>query len=627
MNFFATDRRGLFVVTTRCLALGLSLLMVKVGEAAAEKDPGRLVYEQHCSECHEGNVPRAPHNILFRMSQPEDILLALTEGAMKQQASALTSEEMRLVANYLAGSGESGETDRSVPVCDVAFPEGPGETIGSWGIDERSHRFIDSDIAGLDRDNVGKLQLKWAFDFPGASRARSQPTVYGDVIYVGSQHGTVYAIDLDTACVYWSYQADSEVRSAISIQPPTREQPLTLYFGDVAGNVYALNGVNGELRWRSALDDHPYATITGSPRLYGDRLFVPISSREWAAAADPSYACCTFRGGIAAFDTAGGGLIWKSYSIPEQPEDTGKRNPLGVPIIAPSGVPIWNSPTVDARRGLLYVGTGESYSSPAHPNSDAVLAFRMEDGALVWSTQLTANDAWNMSCFIGSSYNCPEENGPDMDIGAPPILISLPGGKDILAVGQKNGMVYGLNPDKKGAVVWQRKVGLGGYAGGIHWGMATDGKTIYAPNADTDFIGRFDAERFPGVFALDAATGEQHWYTRAEEDCRAEEKPACDAGVSAAATASPGLVFAGGFDGQLRAYDSSNGSVLWSYQTNRSFTSVSGREAHGGSIESDGPIVYRGNLLVNSGYLFGSRLPGNVLLNFALPAESQEEVD
>lgn len=212
-----------------------------------------------------------------------------------------------------------------------------------------------------------------------------------------------------------------------------------------------------------------------------------------------------------------------------------------------------------------------------------------------------------------------------MDIGAPPLLISLPSGKDILVVGQKNGFVYGMDPDNKGEIVWERKVGLGGYAGGIHWGMATDGTTVFAPNADTDFIGRFDAERFPGVFALDAATGKQRWYTKAEEDCREEEKPACDAGVSAAATATPGLVFAGAFDGQLRVYDSNTGDVLWSYQTNRKYTSLAGREARGGSIESDGPIVYQGNVLVNSGYLFGSRVAGNVLLNFALPKSDAKE--
>lgn len=603
----------------------LAFALAWPGATGAAVDPGEAIYQQHCAQCHEGDVPRAPHNILLRMAQAEDILDTLNNGVMKQQAAALSPQERVLVANYLAGSGEMSERDRSVVTCSADVPPAGDGGIHSWGMSPGSHRFIDAQIAGVGRDNVSQLQLDWVFDYPGASRARSQPTVHGNTIFVGSQHGVVYAIDLDSGCVYWQFQADAEVRSAVSIeQGPEKDLPV-LYFGDLDGNVYSLRG-DGTLRWRTLLDDHPDATITGSPRLHGGRLYVPMSSREWATAADPNYSCCTFRGGIAAFDAADGRLLWKGYTIPEPAVDSGKRNPLGVPMLAPSGAPVWNSPTVDAKRGLLYVGSGESYSSPAHAGSDAVLAFAMDTGRLVWSKQLTAHDAWNMSCFIEADYNCPEENGPDMDIGAPPLLIALPGGRDILVVGQKNGMVYGMDPDREGAIVWQRKIGLGGYAGGVHWGMATDGEVVYAPNADTDFIGRFDAERYPGVFALDAATGKQLWYTPAGEDCREEEKPACDAGMSAAATAVPGLVFAGGFDGQLRAYDSASGEVLWSYQTKREYSSLAGRTARGGSIESDGPVVYRGSLLVNSGYLFGGRLPGNVLLKFSLPKSPPEEV-
>lgn len=607
-----------------CLLLAAAVLQSCPSSAAVDR--GEALYRKHCARCHEGNVPRAPHNILFRMSQPADILAALNVGVMRQQGASLAPAERELVANYLAGVDDGGDVDRSMPRCDSPAAAGAPGAISSWGMSERNHRYVDADTTALGRDNVGRLELQWAFDFPGATRARSQPTLHGNVIYVGSQHGTVYAIDYDSGCVHWEYQAQAEVRSAVSVGPTPEQGGAILYFGDTGGSVYAVNSADGTLLWRAELSDHPDATITGSPRLYGDRLYVPMSSREWATAADPNYACCTFRGGIAAFDATDGSPVWKSYSIPETPVDTGKRNPLEVPIMGPSGAPVWNSPTVDAKRGRLYVGTGESYSSPAHGNSDAVLAFDMDSGDLVWSRQLTSGDAWNMSCFIGSSYNCPEENGPDMDIGAPPLLISLGQDRDILVVGQKNGMVYGLDPDRAGAIVWERKVGLGGYAGGIHWGMATDGRVVYAPNADTDFIGRFDAERFPGVFALDAASGRQLWYTRAQEDCQESEKPACDAGVSASATAAPGLVFAGGFDGQLRAYDSDTGEVLWSYQTKRSYTALSGRDARGGSIESDGPVPYRDGLLVNSGYLFGSRLPGNVLLKFSLaePAATED---
>lgn len=71
--------------------------------------------------------------------------------------------------------------------------------------------------------------------------------------------------------------------------------------------------------------------------------------------------------------------------IPEPPQLTGEKNPAGKPFLAPSGAPIWGSPTIDVKRNMLYVGTGESYSSPAAAASDAVVAFDLDTGAIMWT--------------------------------------------------------------------------------------------------------------------------------------------------------------------------------------------------------------------------------------------------
>jgi polyvinyl alcohol dehydrogenase (cytochrome) len=146
--------------------------------------------------------------------------------------------------------------------------------------------------------------------------------------------------------------------------------------------------------------------------------------------------------------------------------------------------------------------------------------------------------------------------------------------------------------------------------------MAASNDAVFAPNADTIFSGRFTGERKPGLFALDPSSGETLWFTAAPDVCAEADKPACDPGLSAAVTATPEVIFAGAFDGHLRAYDAGSGEILWDYDTNRSFDTVSGEDAHGGSIESDGPVVVGGHVLVNSGYLFGDRMAGNVLLAF-----------
>lgn len=578
---------------------------------------GERLFVEYCAVCHDGVAPRGPHLITFNMMSSGPLLKVMNEGAMQRQAAALSVAQRAAIAEYLSGS--EIEPPAAVLMCQVPIPSlrvSDAKQWTGWGGDVQNRRYVNRDADVISREDVVALELKWAFAYPGATRARSQPVVHDGVVYVGSQSGAVYALNLDSGCTHWIYEAGAEVRNGPSIvSGPEMEVPL-LVFGDFDARVHAVNALTGEKVWLTDVATHPDATITGSVKVSGDDLYVPISSSEWATAADPAYACCTFRGSVAALDISTGALQWNTFVIPEEPKDTGEVNAHGASRFGPSGAPVWNSPAIDVERGLLYVGTGQSYTSPASDSSDAVIAIRLIDGELIWRQQLLAGDAWNMACFIGGGANCPEEDGPDLDIGAATIVWQ---GDDsnLLFVGQKSGDVYGLELDKKGRVRWHRKIGHGGFAGGIHWGMATNGSTLFAPIADTDFLGLSKGEVFPGLHALDPLTGETLWYNRAHDSCPEDAKPACDPGMSAAPTATRDLVFAGGFDGLLRAYDSDNGEILWQFNTFDAFVAVNGDKAQGGSIESDGPVLAGGHLLVNSGYQFGSRMAGNALLVFA----------
>jgi polyvinyl alcohol dehydrogenase (cytochrome) len=589
-------------------------------ETAAVSDPAAL-YEEHCAQCHRGGVPKAPHEVAFQMLGSKAILASMNAGSMQQEASVLTADQRQTLANHLGGD-RTGAPEPLICSDDRrAFDQSDPPAVAGWGFTPASTRFIPAEVADLSASEVSRLQLKWAFAYPDATRARSQPVVAAGSVFVGSQHGSVYALDLETGCVRWSFAADAEVRSAVSVSDWTDGADARVYFGDFKANVYAVSAWDGELIWRTRVDDHPGATITGSPRLYEDTLYVPVSSTEWSSAADPAYACCTFRGAVVALDTSTGEQRWKTYSIAEAPAPTGELNPAGAARHHPAGAPIWNSPTIDVRRNRLYVGTGQAYTSPAASTSDAVLAIDLEDGELLWSYQATAGDAWNMACFIGQPANCPEENGPDLDIGASPVLVTLKDGTDVLLAGQKSGVIHALDPDNDGELLWQKRIGRGGFVGGVHWGMAAANGTLFAPNADTDFVGKWPGERKPGLFALDVRTGEILWFTPAPDACDPADRPACDPGLSAAATAIPGVVFAGAFDGHLRAYDAQSGAIIWDYDTNRAFDTLSGEQARGGSISADGPLIAHGHLLINSGYLFGGRMPGNVLLAFTAEGE------
>ena len=588
-------------------------------ETAAPAD-GMALYQAHCAACHDGQVPRAPHMITFSTIGAGAILNAMNNGVMRVQASALSATEREVLAGFLAG--EAMAPPKPVLACaDTLSRLAPSDSdaMQGWGGNAQNHRHANGAVVGLNRENVDQLALKWVFAYPGALRARSQPLVYDGVVFVGSQSGEIYALDLESGCAHWTYSAGAEVRSSLSLgHLPDRKNPV-LYMGDFSATVHAIDATDGTLIWRSAVGDHPDATITGSPKLHDGSLYVPISSSEWATAADPGYACCTFRGGVVSVEASSGELNWRAHVIDQPAVETGDKNLFGAPRRGPAGAPVWNSPTIDAKRGVLYVGTGEAYTSPAADTSDAVLAFSLETGERQWSRQLLGGDAWNMACFIGEAANCPEEDGPDLDIGASTILWSG-ANHDYLLVGQKSGDVYALDPDQGGATVWHNKVGRGGFLGGVHWGMSVNGESLFVPIADTTITGRFTGPVSPGIHALDPMSGEVRWYTPSVADCEGKlPVPVCDQGMSAAITSTEQLVFAGSLDGNLRAYDSLSGEVIWSFDTFGDFQSVSGDVALGGSIESDGPVLYKGHVLVNSGYQFGARMPGNALMVFAVP--------
>ena len=303
--------------------------------------------------------------------------------------------------------------------------------------------------------------------------------------------------------------------------------------------------------------------------MHDGRLYVPVSSLEVSVAGNPRYECCTSSGAVAALDAATGDVLWYHRVIPGYPEETG-QNGAGTTTWGPSGAAVWSSPTIDPARGLLYAGTGENLTHPTTESSDAILALDLETGELAWSFQATAGDAFNMACTQATNRdNCPNPPGPDLDFGMAPMLVTRPDGKEILVAGQKSGDVWALDPDNDGALLWSTAVGKGSALGGIHWGMATDGRYAYAPNADRNAVivdVNPDRELSPGLYALDLMTGEVVWRaTMPEEACEGRRR--CYSSNSAGVTSIDGVVFAGGLDGFIRAHSAEDGRVIWEFDT------------------------------------------------------------
>lgn len=590
---------------------------VQTEDIKLASDFGEAVYQKHCAACHDTSDGEAPNREALSFQSEEAITAALTTGIMKDQASMLTPLEIRLVAEYVGSpTGQNALTNADVHKCEGKLQLTSAPLWHRWGNNIRNSRFQSAERAGLKREDVPQLKLKWAFGFPGAARARSQPTVTKEALFTGSQSGIVYALDAKTGCVWWTFSADTEVRNAPTMSLDNQGYPDLLYFGDFNATVYAVKAATGELVWKKSVRDHPVGIITGAITHYQGKLYVPMSSMEVVNAYEPQYECCTFRGGLTALDAETGEKIWRFYTVNE-PKKTG-TNSEGKDRFGQSGAPIWSSPTFDRKRNLIYVGTGENYSSPANDKSDAIIALEPETGKVRWIQQTIEGDAWNGACGrFGTQVNCPEENGPDFDFGAPPILTTLANGKDIILAGQKSGMIFGMDPDNDGKILWEIRAGMGGFNGGVHWGMASDGKTLFVGIADTPGNAFATGPSRQGLHAYDPATGKPIW-SHFEPNICAEDEHKCRTALSAPPTIADGVIYAGALNGILRAYSATNGKPLWSTDTRRDYVTINNVAGRGGSIDSAGPIVANGMLYVNSGYDKFRQIPGNVLLAYGI---------
>ncbi|MEH6548636.1 MAG: alpha/beta fold hydrolase [Pseudomonadales bacterium] len=601
-------------------------------------EAGPLLYKTHCALCHSNPAVRAPtFSALKGMSQSK-VLFAMTEGKMKDQASALSDEQREALARYLTAGVEDPRAWEATADCGSAYkaPQEMTALVGGWGLGNKNLRYQPAKLAGMNAEDLPNLDLAWAQGFPGTTEMRSQPVVTEDSLYIGVQDtNTVYAFDLDSGCLQWTHRGVAPIRSALSFgRMPDTDQPI-LFYGDVGGNVNVISAADGTTLWSVSMGLTD-AMVTGTPVLQDDSLYVPLSTSEIGKTFRATYECCKAHGGVSALDLRTGKILW-TYETTAPAQLVGE-NSVGTPLWGPSGAPVWTTPAIDTKRNLLYIGTGENYSHPATATSDAIIALDLDSGKPVWTYQALADDVYTMACrsYMGfpDGPSCPENYGPDFDFGASVIIATDKNGKDILLAGQKSGDVYALDPDNKGAVIWHKKLSDGTPVGGIHWGMSVIGDKVFVPIADPDWpIVGWKYQSMSGLVALDITSGEQAWRHKASRGCdidltafndttktHTETWPACHFlyGFSGAAVGIDGAVLAGALNGKLNAFSTKDGALLWQFDTNRSFDTLNGVKAHGGALDNASTVAAGGRLIVQSGYSYINQMPGNVLLVFKL---------
>jgi polyvinyl alcohol dehydrogenase (cytochrome) len=599
--------------------LTLALLCLPALGSAKDGPPsasGAKLYEQFCSACHDHPKDRIPARDVIAKRTPDEVMQALTNGLMRAQAAGLNMNDRVAVSTFLTGSAPTGKS--AVPEGNLCTRQTAAtlDTTGwnGWGRDLENTRFQSG--PGLTAADLPRLKVKWAFGYR-ATYIYGQPTIVGGRVYASSSAGRVYSLDAKTGCTHWTFDAADAVRTAVSIIKIQTDTPkgarLAAVFGDDTATVYALDADSGKPIWKKKLDPHPDARITGAPVFYEQRLYVPVSSLEELSGGAPNYECCKFRGSVASLDARDGRVLWQTYTI-DQTAKPYRKTANGTQLYGPAGGSVWSAPTLDPKRGVLYVGTGNSYTDVPTQRTDSILALELKTGAIRWVNQLREKDNYIVGCETPAAAgkgDCPGTLGPDVDFGTSPILRTLANGRQLLLTGEKSGQVYALDPDS-GKQVWAAQVGAGSSLGGIEWGSAADLTRMYAAVSDA-------ATAKPGgLSALLIADGKQLWHADPPPPQCSWGPRNCLTAQSQAVSAIPGAVFSGSQDGHLRAYASQDGKVIWDFDTAQTFATVNGVAGVGGSLDHGGPTIAGGMVYVNSGYGRITGQPGNLLLAFSV---------
>ncbi len=623
---------GLAIAVAASVTGGLALAQA-TDARPGDDHPGKAVYDKNCAACHAAPEPgsRTPPFASLHKLSASTIATALTSGVMKSIGVGLDRRDLRDVVAYLAAPEAPVGTawiDDNMCAADkrgVDLSARPAQV--GYGVDTDNSRKMTAAQAGFTGKQAANLEVAWTLAMPKTSGIRGQGVVVGSTLfYPAGQANYLLALDTGTGCVKWATPTVSGLRNSLAYGRLGSRGPMAVVGGGGDGKLVAFDAKTGKMVW--AVDPRHDKTVplSGSAIFAGDRIVVPISAIDVANAMRPNFECCKGHGAVALLQASDGKVLWTWHTM-EQARSLGRKNSLGVDLYGPSGAPIWSSPSVDLKKGVVYTATGENTSPPATGTSDSLVAIDLATGKQKWVFQALANDVWNMACPVGPPapgaalkpncfFGAEGSAMRDHDFGGGPVIWRGKG-RELILGGQKSGDVWAVD-SATGKQVWHHQFGKGTPLGGVHWGIATDGVRAFAPIADPGVPAPVGAA---GLYAVDIATGKVAWSWKASADCEAGRKARVSScaerfGISAPPLVVDGAVIAGGLDGRVYVFDATSGRLLSTHDTAVAYKGVNKLAGNGGSIDAAGPFAGGGMLFVGSGYGSFGQQAGNVLVAF-----------
>jgi quinohemoprotein ethanol dehydrogenase len=297
------------------------------------------------------------------------------------------------------------------PACAAAASSPGAEWIRAGNNDYAQHF---STLSGINAANVRNLKLKWYADMPVRDGLVGVPLVTEGVVYQSGPLGLVFANDVRTGKLLWTF--DAGIKFPLGIIPAwgsRLSRGLALWEDKVfraTGDcrLIAINKETGKKIWEvQTCDPTAFRTITGFPTVGGGKVFIGNSNADSGVG----------RGYLDAYDAKDGRHLWRFYTIPGNPADGFESKAMEMASKTwgkeywkkVGGASVWGGMTYDPRTGYLIIGTdGAVPLSPLERGegagdelfTNAVVAINANTGEYVWHYSTTPGDGWNYSATM-----------------------------------------------------------------------------------------------------------------------------------------------------------------------------------------------------------------------------------